>query len=47
MFAAVACQHGNSCQSLSIQVELQEEEINRLLLPALVRYKALPVTRHD
>lgn len=46
MFAAVACQHGNSCQSLSIQVEQQEEEINRLLLPALVRYEARPVTRH-
>lgn len=40
MLAAAACRHGNFSQSLSIQVELRPEEINRLTLPVLVCHEA-------
>lgn len=46
MLAAAVCQCGTSSQSLSIQVELQPEEIHTLPLPALVCHRALPVTSH-
>lgn len=46
ILAAVVCQCKTSSQSLSIQVELQPEEIHTLPLPALVCHKTLPVTSH-
>lgn len=46
MLAAAYCQYGNSSQSLSIQVELQPEEIQTSSSCFIVCHKALPVTSH-